>query len=697
MSFFAELKQRKVIRVAAAYLVVTWVAIQAASIALPTFEAPLWVLRVVILLLALGFPLALVLAWVLELTPEGPKFTAGKVGNRRMAWLAAGLVALALAWFHFGQPALRARDVAPMEERSIAVLPFVNMSGDPKNEYFSDGLAETTLDMLAQVQNLKVIARTSSFAFKGKSTDVREIGKALGAAHLLEGSVQAAGDTVRITVQLIRTADGSHLWSRHFDRRMADVFKIQDEVATAVVQALQIALTGPEKQRLVQKRTENVAAYQEYLKGIALLPGRKVPEMRVAAQHFERAIELDPDYARAYVAAHDAYYLLNQYATITTEERSRSAHYLDRALLLAPQLGEAHIARAAELQDVNRLSQAEPEYKRGLQLAPGYATGYQWYGEFFAGLGRFDEALPLLHKAVELDPLSPVIRDVYVFQLAQSGRLDEALALSNRMIADHPDVARQYGTRSQLQEQRGDLVAALRDFQMQDALDPAAVGNNAGRCHLLIEMGAVVEAKACVATFSQRGSAPDVLLEAKARLAMIGGDAATALTLVAQTHPADERFRATILLATGRPAQALPIYRKGVPELFVQPTPTIYPGQAHDAIQAGIALIKTGARPQGQALIQAAIAAIAHRPYAELIAGRGWLEVYAYSQLGHKDRAFAALQDGVNNGYFLDIAELDADPLLADLRADPRYAKILAPARARAAAQVEAAHKAGLL
>ena len=697
MSFFAELKQRKVIRVATVYLVVTWVTIQAASIALPTFDAPVWVLRVVILLFALGFPLALGLAWVLELTPEGPKFSVGNVGNRRMAWLAAGLVALALGWFYYGQPALRSRDMVPIEQRSIAVLPFVNMSGDPKNEYFSDGLAETTLDMLAQVKDLKVIARTSSFAFKGKAQDMREVGKALGTAHLLEGSVQEAGDTVRITVQLIRVADGSHLWSRHFDRRMADVFKIQDEVATAVVQALQVALTKPEQQRLVQKRTDNVAAYQEYLKGIALLPNRKVPEMRAAAQHFERAIALDPSYARAYVAAGDAYKLLDEYATITAVERQRMTHYLDRALELAPDMGEAHIARADMLSYAGDLSAAEPEFRRGLELAPGYASGNQWYGEFLAYLGRFDEALPLLQKAVELDPLSPVIRDVHIFHLGQSGRVDEALALSNQEIAEHPDIARQYDTRGSLQEQRGDGVAALRDLRTVDTLDPDAVGFRAHRCHLLIDIGALVEARACVATLTQQAPASTAMLQAEARLAMISGDTAAALAFIAQIQPAIEQGRAAVLLASGRAAEALAIYRKVVPGLFAQPTPGVYPGQAGDAIRAGIALLKTGAGAQGRMLLEAAITAIAYRPYAAVVAGRGWLDVYAYAQLGELDRAFTALQGGVNSGYILGIAELDTDPLLIDLRADPRYAKILAPARAKAASQIEAARKAGLL
>ena len=695
VSFVAELKQRKVFRVGLVYLVVAWVAIQAASIALPAFDAPPWALRVVILLFALGFPLALLLTWVLELTPEGIKVATGKVGNKRMAAISAGLIALALAWYFVGQPALRNGQAVP--ERSIAVLPFVNMSGDKANEYFSDGLAETTLDMLAQVHDLKVIARTSSFAFKGKPTDMREIGKTLGAAHLLEGSVQQAGDTVRITVQLIRASDGSHVWSQRFDRRMTDVFKIQDEIATSVVQALQVALPKPEQQRLVQKRTENVAAYQEYLKGIALLPDRKVPEMRRAAQHFERAIQLDPDYARAYVAANDAYGLLNNYATISDDERSRSERYLDRALALAPELGEAHIARAAQLERAGNHVAAESEYRRGVQLAPGYATGYQWYGELLAAFGRFDEGLPLLRKAVELDPLSPVIRGVHIFMLGQSGRVDEALALSNRLIAERPDVARNYDTRATLHQMRGDMVAALRDLQTQASLDPEAIGFLSHRCHALIDLSALADAKACLTPLVQRSSASNEVIGAQVRLAMATGDTAKALSLLEHMQPPWQRAQARVLVAAGRPAEALAIYREVTPEWFDRSTPQLYPAQARDAIQAGSALLKTGDAPRGRALLEAAIAAIENRPHAALVADRGWLDVDAYAELGDMDRAFAALQEGVDSGFFLVIAELDGYPPLAELRADPRYMKILAPARARAAAQVNAARSAGLL
>jgi len=694
-SFIAELRQRKVFRVGLAYLVVAWVSIQAASIGLPAFGAPDWVLRVVILLFALGLPLALLLAWALDLTPDGVRVVPGRVGNKRMAGIAAALAALALAWYFLGQPALRRG--ASIPERSIAVLPFVNMSGDAANDYFSDGLAETTLDMLSQVRDLKVIARTSSFAFKGRNTDMREIGRALGAAHLLEGSVQQAGDTVRITVQLIRASDGSHLWSRHFDRRIADVFRIQDEIATAVVQALQVALPASERARLVQPRTASVAAYQEYLHGIALLPDRKIAGMRTAAAHFERAIALDPQYARAYVAAHDTYHLLAQYASVTPRERERARRYLDRALQLAPTLGEAHVARATALEDASRLVDAEREYRRGLDLAPGYASGWQWFGEFMAlQYGRYDEALPMLQRAFELDPLSPVIRGVRLFWLAQAGRTDEALALADQLIAERPDVPRSYDDRSVVHQERGDMVASLADLKTQDRLAPAAVGFRLHRCDALVDLGALDAARACIDGLAALAGDNNDLHWARAKVALAEGDPARAAALLGSTRPPSERWQAWTLVQAGEDQAALAIYRRLLPELF-RAAPTVYPGLAQDAMGAGIALMRTGDPAQGRRLLQAGQAALAGRPRAALIGGRGWLDVVAQAQLGNADAAFAALQDGVEGGYCLGLAELDANPLLAGLRRDPRYARILAPARARAGAQIDEARRRGLL
>ena len=698
MSFVAELKQRKVFRVAMVYLVVAWVAIQAASIALPAFDAPAWTLRVLILLFALGLPLALLLAWVLELTPQGPKLTAGKVGNRRMAWLSIGLAALALAWFFYGQPALRSRDVVRAQDRSIAVLPFVNMSGDPANDYFSDGLAETTLDMLAQVQNLKVIARTSSFAFKGKDIDMREIGKALGAAHLLEGSVQQAGDTVRVTVQLIRAADGSHLWSRHFDRRMSDVFNIQDEVATAVVDALQVALPKPEQQRLLQKRTDNVAAYQEYLKGNALLPGRKVADMRAALAHFERAIELDPGYARAWAAASSTLGLLETYATITPAQAADRRRDADRALELAPSLGEAYIARATILQEARDLARADRDYQRGIEFAPGFATAYQWYGEFLLyEYGEIERSLPMFKRALVLDPLSPVIRNEHANALGVAGRVDEALEENRRLLAEHPDFSPGYGVRAGILESRGDLVGTLRAWQAQATRDPEAVRRKLNRCYSLGRFGAVREAATCAADFASRFPDKDETLQARSWQLAQAGDFSGALAVYmrsAQPNPWDQ---VRLLVLNKRGDEALPILRRLAPEMFEQPTARIASAFPSDAVLAGAALLQAGATAQGRDLLQRALRANASHAYDQPLFGRGWWDVYADALLDDMPQACNALHAAVASGYFLDLAQIDVDPMLANLRVQPCYQRELAPARVRAAAQVDAARAAGLL
>ena len=700
MSFFAELKQRKVVRVAVAYLFVAWIAIQVASIALPTFAAPIWVLRVLILLLAIGFPIALVLAWAVELSPAGVKFDATGVGSKRVLGFSVALLALAFAWYYHGQPALRHADVvvaAAAPERSIAVLPFVNMSGDPKNEYFSDGLAETTLDMLAQVPDLKVIARTSSFAFKGKAQDMRQIGAALGAAHLLEGSVQQAGETLRITVQLIKAADGSHLWSQHYDRPMVDLFKIQDEIANQVVQELAIALPAQQRQHLVQKRTDNVAAYQEYLKGITLLPGRKVADMRVAAQHFERAIVLDPAYARAYVAASDAYTLLGQYATISPEERRRSGEYGERALALAPDLGEAHTSRGAWLENVQHdLVGAEREYRRGVELAPSYATGFQWYGEFLRYiLGRPEQSLQMQQRAAALDPLSPIVQSELIRSTAEVGDPQEADRLLAKLHADHPDFAQGYQVESLLAANRGDLVNALQAMKELVARDPAAVNRARDYCWYQVRFGALDSALHCID--GQDRATPDQpgILNDQMYYRVWAGDLPAAKRLYERLKNPSPLDNATLAFAQGRYAEALPPYRERFPELFVEPVATLNPGQVYDAMLVGIAMLHAGAPAQGRALLERALET--QSKLRSTTNESEWWSVVMLVALGDRERAFAALQKGVADGLFLDLVPLDHDPTLAEFRKDPRYQQILAPARAKAAAQVEAARKAGLL
>ena len=700
MSFVTELKQRKVFRVGALYLVVAWVAVQAASIALPAFDAPAWVLRVVILLLALGFLLALLLTWGLDVTPEGLKVATGKVGNRRMASFAAALTVLALGWFFLGQPALREHQAAG--DRSIAVLPFVNMSGDKANEYFSDGLAETTLDMLAQVKDLKVIARTSSFAFKGKQADMREIGRALGAAHLLEGSVQQAGDTMRITAQLIRVSDGTHLWSKRFDRKRADVFAIQDEIATKVVTAIQGALPAAQQARLVRKRTDNVAAYDEYMKGIALLPGRKRASLREALAHFERAIELDPAYARAHAMAGTAAGLLVTYGDDTPATARKVPQYIDRALELAPDLGEAWIARGAQLERARQVTKAEQAYKRGLELAPGYATGYQWLGEFYQdNLGEMDKALPLLERATILDPLSPIIQKEYATGLAAVQRLDEAERAINRLLQTNPGFAAGHESLGNMRVQRGDLAGALRAYDVAIRLDPEVPFFRIGRCDALFAFRAMQAADACYEDMLKRVSGEQAK-QVRMRWLRAQGKDAEALALAEGMQGVAPFDKANLLFNLGRYEEAEVQFRQALEqdglELDEFKTPPVatspYVG---DHVYVGSLRLLQGEREAGLALLEEAAKRAAASPAGSGDFARGWNDVVALALLGRHEAACTAYRVSVEAGLVTHYDFAERAPGLAAFRAQPCYPRVVALARQRAEAEIAKARAANLL
>jgi TolB-like protein/Tfp pilus assembly protein PilF len=580
--------------------------------------------------------------------------------------------------------------------KSIAVLPFVDMSKAKDQEYFSDGLAETTLDMLSRVPDLKVISRTSSFAFKGKALDVREIARKLGVAHILEGSVQQSGDTLRITAQLIRASDGAHLWSKQYDRKMADIFKIQDEVATEVVNAIQGVLPAAEQQRMLGQNTGNVVAYQEYLKGIALLPGRKVNDMRKALGHFERAFELDPSYARAYAMAAIALGLLGEYTTDTPEMQSQRDRYIERALELAPELGEAHIAKANRLRGLGNLAGAQKAYQRGIELAPSYSSGYQWYGELlFFQIGDSKLGLRMFERAVSLDPLSPVVRLTYNNALANLGRLDEAFASNTKLLTDYPGLP--IATRQQafLYGERGDLVQALRAHNTTIANEPSEP-NSIDKCETLLHFGALVEAKRCAAKLATIYPQSQNQTQFQAQLAAFEGDFVRALTLVNSENQAEAWERAGLLQMNKRSEEALAIYRSIVPELFIeQPVPdkTLYPG---DTVALAEALISTGAIKQAHTLLRMGIKNAAALPIAGSLSRR-WSEVYGYALLGEYTNACVALAEAADIGYFQNYLQLAIYPSLAKLRQQPCFAKQYGRIRTQAEAQVSAARKAGLI
>ena len=697
MLTWKKLRKRKLVQWAAAYAAVAWVLLQVLSLVGQQFDWSADLLRLITVALAIGFAVTVVIAWY-----HGEKGHQQVTGSEVAILIVTLVLGGGLLWktAHRASQASQTQSAiassAPIVARSIAVLPFVNMSGDAKNDYFSDGLAETTLDMLAQVHDLKVIARTSSFAFKGKAQDMREIGSALGAANLLEGSVQEAGNTLRITVQLIRASDGSHLWSQHYDRPMVDVFKIQDEIAREVVQEMAIALPASEQEHLTQKRTVNVAAYQEFLKGITLMSGRKVADMREAAQHFEHAIALDPGYARAYSAAGDAYALLDIYATITDAERARMAAYVAKAVELAPDLGEAHISLADWMNATGDGHGAEREFQIGMKLAPSYATGFQWYGEFLVNrYGRASDSLASLQRAAALDPLSAIVQGSLIESTVSAGHYADAEVMLTKLKSTHPDFARAYDAESQLAVMQGDLVRALRAMKKQSELDPDAVGIASARCFAMMRFGAMDDASRCLDAMAAKAGDNDVVKFYREGLAEWTGDFPGAEAMLKTMAEPDTGLKASVWSALGRYPEVLALYRHTNPELFADPVRKLDPGQAEDAAMVGIALLHTGATEQGHKLLQAALQAQASKP--RIMDYSEWDLTEFHVALGEREEAFAELQRSVTDGFFIDLAQLDSDPKLKELRSDPRYGQILAPARAKAKGQVEAARKAELL
>ncbi len=476
MSLFAELQRRSVFKVGVAYLVVAWLAAQAAGLAFPTFEAPAWALRVFMFVLALGFPIALVLAWTLEVTPEGVKLDPAPAGNKRMYSVVAALAALAIGWFYFGAPAVRELGT---EERSIAVLPFVNMSEDPANEYFSDGIAEEILNVLAQTPGLKVAARTSSFSYKGKDREIPDIARELEVRMVLEGSVRKQGDKVRITAQLIDAEKGFHLWSKTYDRDLKDVFAIQDEIAREIGKQLQVQLGG-ERGAAGIAGTTDLEAHDLYLKGLAHFQARGRENMHAADAEFRAAIARDPRFAKPWAGLAMVHSAMPAWDPTTDRVAGDLIRFdaAQRSLALDPTLPEGWLVFAVQAYDEGRYETGDVMFQRLFALAPSYAQGYQWHGEALAAAGDIDGGLAQVRKGLALDPKSRNNRFATGNMLLYLARYDEVEPLARALLAEDPEDFRLNNRLATVLIFRGEAEAArpfVRKAHERLGLSPVAV------------------------------------------------------------------------------------------------------------------------------------------------------------------------------------------------------------------------------
>jgi len=434
--FFEELKRRNVVRVGVVYLIAAWLLAQVADLMLESFHAPEWVIQAILVVFIIGFPLALIFAWAYELTPEGLKkekdvdrsqSITHKTGHTLDRSIIAILV-VALGYFVWqsqkgsesivpspaGETLTAAGEQLTLAPRakSIAVLPFVNMSSDPEQEFFSDGISEEILNALAKVKELKVAGRTSSFAFKGKDQDLRQIGQTLGVEHILEGSVRKSGTKVRITAQLIQVEDGFHLWSETYDRELTDVFAIQDEIATAILEQLKAALIGGESEPIVvaAARTDS-KVYDQYLLAKQRLYERKRLSIESAVELLDKAVAQDPNYAPAYAQRGIAALLLSDrsYGEMThAKAEIQGKLYLDKALQLDQQLAEGwagiglyHGNRPGEN------AQAIEALEKALAINPNLIDASNWLQIAYGAIGDNRRAMAILEDMVSRDPLYP--------------------------------------------------------------------------------------------------------------------------------------------------------------------------------------------------------------------------------------------------------------------------------------------------
>jgi len=480
MAFLSELKRRRVGKVAIGYGAVAWMVTEASSVVLPALRLPEWTVTFVVVFLLVGFPVAMVMAWVFDVGPQGIKRTAPLSDESasmqlrlRIAYAVVVMLLMAGLGYLLYERGL-GRAVAGERHGSIAVLPFTNLSGDASKDYFSDGMSEELLNLLARVPGLQVASRTSAFAYKGRKVDIRQVGRDLGVETVLEGSVRQAGEQVRITAQLIDTETGFHLWSETYDRQLADIFQVQDEIAGAIVDRLRIQL-APQEQQLAQRTrapTQNVEAYELYLKGQAVWKKRGEDNLKRAIDLYQSALTRDPAFARAHAALASAYVVMPGYTKEQGDEEKffRLAETSARqALVLDPNIGEAHAVLAQINSDRGDFLDAESGFFFAISLEPNDPTPHHWYSILLSKVGRLQAALNQAKRAYELDPSSAVLAANLANTLLQLGQNDEALKFAN-LAANLGLNKKRFGIEAAIAMRQGNWDVARRLITEMDGM-----------------------------------------------------------------------------------------------------------------------------------------------------------------------------------------------------------------------------------
>ncbi len=460
-SFLDELKRRNVFKVATAYAIAAWLIIQVVATIAPQLNFPDWVPSFVTILTLIGFPIALIIAWAFELTPDGLKKTdsvetskefqstkSKKINTIIISALSLAIVFLLIERVFFAQ-SKSSNDL--YAEASIAVLPFVNMSDDKENEYFSDGLSEELLNGLAKIDGMQVAGRTSSFSFKGKNEDIRDIANQLNVEHVLEGSVRKDGDKIRITAQLIKAENGYHLWSETYDRELQSVFKVQEEISREVVKELKLRILPEDDKELSNLPTNNTEAYDLFLQATQREVSRQANDIQAAIDLYKKAIDKDENFGLAHSRLAIAYSLLHQYGNLRLEESMDFINEnVEKAIAIGDNLGMAYLAQGMGYSDIpgeDMILKAGESYKKALEYLPNYAYLQNAIYINYNALGERDKADKHLLRAFELDPLSPPIATNTASYYAGNKDYDKANEIADKIIAKYPDYTQIYSVK----------------------------------------------------------------------------------------------------------------------------------------------------------------------------------------------------------------------------------------------------------
>ena len=706
---WTKLRRRKVVQWGVAYAAGAWGVLQGLAYLSDTFDWPRQIQQFGTLALLIGLPIALVIAWY-----------HGDRGQQRLS--APELTILTLLFLVGGgifwsyqrggdtpmtaTPAVGATADGTHSRPSIAVLPFVNLSDDRGNEYFSDGLAEQILNDLARVEGINVVGRTSSFAFKGRNLDLRAIGRELGVAHILEGSVRKAGNRVRISAELVSAADGFHLWSESYDRELTDVFAIQEQIATQVIDALRVSLLGAEVQRLRARPTRDLEAYQAYLHGMQQLARASWSSLRQAAAEFRRALVLDPQYTLAYVGLAEAYATLAYTGAVTPEEALDVAGpAIERALGIDPELPDAHAVRGWIDNSRGDSASAERSYRRALQGAASLGFAPVHYGCFLLSHMRYTEARDMLLAAVEQDPLSPQL--LFVLAFAYDGVHDHASALATLKRASEIDpnnptsvwsrAVIQYWSLGAIDRALPELVEAMR-------IDPHDPEIPALTALAWLDLGDPERAAKWVQAAMAVGPEHPMTRRAAVALALFRGDVAGAARIgrVAVEEVLSGRFESRLAFLRAlrlEPGADLALlqdrYEQFYPGLVAGRSVLKQSGfwmvlmpreYALAEIDLAAILIDRGQHERAEALLTDAWTFVERSPPTGIFGG-GVMAASIHALRGEPERAITALRTAINAGWIENWWwMLRYDPSLASLRKMREFQAIVASMEAKTAA-----------